>query len=178
MRGGLGRTGRYTVSVVVMGVSGVGKSTVAEALATATGWSFAEGDELHSEDNRARMASGLPLDDADRWPWLRRVAAWIGEQEAHGLSAVLTCSALRRAYRDLLREGHPSVHFLHLVVPRDLLAARVSGRADHYMPASLLASQLDTLEPLGPDEPGITIAATDGPAPTVASVLAACPRSG
>lgn len=162
-----------TVSVVVMGVSGVGKSTVAETLVTATGWPFAEGDDLHSEAHRAKMAAGVPLDEADRRPWLRRLAAWIGEQEAQGLCAVLTCSALRRAYRDVLRDGHPSVYFLHLVAPQDVLTTRIAGRHDHYMPAALLGSQLDTLEPLAADERGSTVDSTADPATTVANVLAA-----
>lgn len=167
------RAAGNTVSLVVMGVSGVGKSTVALALAAATGWPFAEGDDLHPKSNRTKMTAGDPLDDVDRWPWLRRVAAWIGEQETAGRSVVVTCSALRRAYRDLLRDGHPSVHFLHLIAPHDLVATRLTAREDHFMPPSLLASQLDTLEPLERDEPGTTVVATDDAAATAAGVLAA-----
>lgn len=165
-----------TVTVVVMGVSGAGKSTVAEALVTATGWTFVEGDELHSDANRAAMAAGRPLRDADRWPWLRRIAAWVGDQEVAGRDAVLTCSALRRTYRDLLRDGHPSVWFAHLVAPPDLLAERIAGRRGHYMPASLLDSQLDTLEPLADDEPGVTVDVRQGSAAVVADVLQALGR--
>jgi gluconokinase len=156
-----------TVTLVVMGVSGVGKSSVAAELVRRTGWEFVEGDDLHPESNRAKMASGIPLDDDDRWPWLRRVAAWIGEQETAGRSAVVTCSALKRSYRDLLLDGHPSVQFVHLLAPPELIASRVTARTNHYMPPSLLDSQLAILEPLLPDEPGIRVDTT-GDAATVA----------
>ncbi len=142
------------VTVVVMGVSGAGKSHVAAALAAATGWPYLEGDSLHSERNRSRMSAGLPLTDADREPWLAAVAGWIGEREAAGESGVLTCSALKRSYRDALRAGHPSVWFAHLTASRAELERRLRSRTGHFMPASLLASQLATLEPLRPDEPG------------------------
>jgi gluconokinase len=153
-----------TVTLVVMGVSGVGKTSVAAALVARTGWVFAEGDDFHPEANRAKMTSGHPLDDADRWPWLRRIATWIGEQEAAGRSAVVTCSALRRAYRDLLCDGHPSVRFVHLLAPPELIKQRVDDRRGHFMPPSLLTSQLATLEPLHPDEPGIAVETTSDPA--------------
>jgi len=146
-----------TVTLVVMGVSGVGKTSVAQALVARTGWAFQEGDDLHPDANRKKMAAGTPLDEDDRLPWLRRLAAWIGEQEAAGRDAVVTCSALRRSYRALLREGHPSVRFVHLLAPPDLVAARIGARKGHYMPASLLRSQLDVLEPLGSSEPGIAV---------------------
>jgi gluconokinase len=153
-----------TLTLVVMGVSGVGKTSVAAALVSRTGWVFAEGDDFHPEANRTKMASGRPLDDADRWPWLRRIAAWIGEQEAAGRNAVVTCSALRRRYRELLRDGHPSVRFVHLLAPPELIKSRVDARHGHFMPPSLLASQLDTLEPLHSDEPGIAVETTGEPA--------------
>jgi gluconokinase len=152
-----------TLTLVVMGVSGVGKTSVAAELVARTGWAFVEGDDLHTEANRAKMAAGTPLDDDDRWPWLRRIAAWIGEQEAADRGAVLTCSALKRSYRDLLRDGHPSVRFVHLLAPRALIQTRVDARQGHYMPPSLLESQLDTLEPLGPDEPGVGVDTTGSP---------------
>jgi gluconokinase len=145
------------LSLVVMGVSGVGKTSVARALVARTGWPFQEGDELHPEANVAKMAAGHPLDDDDRWPWLRRIADWVGAREAAGEGAVVTCSALKRSYRDLLCDGHPSVRFVHLVAGRDVLTARVTNRHDHYMPPSLLQSQLDALEPLGADEPGVVV---------------------
>lgn len=160
-----------TMTLVVMGVSGVGKSSVAAELVRRTGWVFVEGDDLHPERNRAKMASGVPLDDDDRWPWLRRVAAWIGEQEATGRNAVVTCSALKRSYRDLLRDGHPSARFVHLLAPAELIAARITARRNHYMPPSLLESQLATLESLQPDEAGIEVETTGAPAAVAERVL-------
>src|SRR3954452_16740440 len=160
-----------TTTIVVMGVSGAGKSTVAAELVKRLGWDFAEGDEFHPPENVEKMRAGIPLDDEDRWPWLRRLAEWIGEHEAAGANAVVTCSALKRAYRDLLRDGHPSVWFAHVDVPREVLAERLAQRKGHFMPPSLLDSQLATLERLGEGEPGDVIA---GDAPldlTVAAVL-------
>jgi gluconokinase len=110
-----------------------------------------------------KMSSGHPLTDEDRWPWLRAIAAWIGDREAAAENAVLTCSALRRTYRDFLRAGHPSVCFAHLLVERAILEQRMERRRGHYMPASLLASQLATLEPLDKDEPGIVAEAAAPP---------------
>jgi gluconokinase len=147
-----------------MGVSGAGKSTVMQALAGALAWPTAEADEFHPTANVERMRSGVPLTDDDRSPWLQAIADWIGAQEVEGRSSIVTCSALRRVYRDRLRHGHPSVTFAHLVVPPDRLEARLARRSGHFMPATLLRSQLDTLEPLAPDEPG---AAFDGEAPPV-----------
>jgi gluconokinase len=155
------------LTLVVMGVSGVGKTSVAHALVERTGWVFQEGDDLHPAANRAKMAAGTPLDDDDRWPWLRRVASWIGEQEAAGRGAVVTCSALRRSYRDLLADGHPSVRFVHLLASEEVVGARASHRHHEYMPPALLRSQLDTLEPLADDEPGVRVA-TDGDPAAVA----------
>jgi gluconokinase len=162
-----------TRTLVMMGVSGIGKSTVAALLVARTGWTFTEGDDLHPEASRLAMAAGHPLEDAQRWPWLRRVAAWIGEQEEARRNAVVTCSALKRSYRDLLRDGHPSVTFVHLLAPPELIDARITARRGHYMPASLLASQLATLEPLQPGEPGIEVTATGTPDDIAAWVLRA-----
>lgn len=152
--------------VIVMGVSGVGKSTVAAGLAAELGWTYAEGDTLHSAANVAKMAAGRPLTDDDRWPWLQAIGAWLDQQIAAGRPSVVTCSALRRAYRDVLDEGRPDVRFLHLEAGETLVADRMSRRAGHYMPTSLLQSQYDTLEPLGSDEPGVSVS-VDGTATEV-----------
>jgi gluconokinase len=143
--------------VVVMGVSGSGKTTLAQGIAAAMGWPFAEGDALHPEANVAKMHAGIPLTDEDRWPWLSAIGTWLDAQIETGRPSVVTCSALRRAYRDVLREGRPEVFFLHLVAGEDLVAGRVSHRTGHYMPPSLLHSQYHSLEPLEPDEPGVVV---------------------
>ena len=160
-------------AIVVIGVSGSGKSTVAAGLVGRLGWEFAEGDDFHPRANVEKMRSGRPLDDDDRWPWLRAVAAWIGERERDGKSVVVTCSALKRSYRDLLRDGHPSVWFAHVDVDADLLRERVEQRTGHYMPPSLLDSQLATLEPLQDDEPGASISGAGRPDDVVDALLAA-----
>ena len=163
-------------TVVVMGVSGSGKTTVAVELAQRLGWEFAEGDDHHPPANVAKMRAGTPLTDADRDPWLRGLAAWIAERERSGSSCVLTCSALRRSYRDLLRQGNESVFFAHVDVPEAVLAERLAARTGHYMPPSLLGSQLATLEPLGDDEPGITVPGTGEPVDVVDAIVDALPR--
>ncbi|MGD0019597.1 MAG: gluconokinase [Candidatus Limnocylindrales bacterium] len=146
-----------TGTIVVIGVTGAGKSTVMAALADRLRWTTAEADDFHSPANVEKMRSGHPLTDADRWPWLEAIAAWIGQREQAGESAIVTCSALRRTYRDLLRAGHPSVWFAQLVAPPAAIEDRVARRRGHYMPPALLSSQLETLEPLAPDEPGAAI---------------------
>lgn len=161
-----------TTTIVVMGVSGSGKSTVAEGLVQRLGWEFAEGDEFHPKANVEKMASGTPLDDDDRWPWLRTLAGWIAEHEQAGRSVVVTCSALKRSYRDLLRDGNPSVWFAHVTVDPDVLRERLQRRAGHYMPASLLDSQLATLEQLQPDEPGAEVSGAGTPDEVVEQLLA------
>ena len=143
--------------LVVMGVSGSGKTTVAKGVAVSMSWLFAEGDAFHPEANVEKMHSGIPLTDEDRWPWLQLIGDWMSEQEEGGRSAVVTCSALRRVYRNLLRQDRPAVRFLHVTMPQSVIADRLDHRKGHYMPASLLASQLATLEPLEPDEPGVTV---------------------
>jgi gluconokinase len=151
--------------LVVMGVSGSGKSTVGLALARQLGWDFEEGDALHPSANVAKMAAGHPLDDADRAPWLTAVAAWLAAEIAAGCDGVITCSALRRRYRDRLRR--PEVVFVYLAVPRAELVRRLAARRGHFMPPSLLDSQLAELEEPGPDEHAIV---GSGPDP-VASVV-------
>jgi gluconokinase len=159
-----------TTTIVIMGVAGCGKSTVMAALADRLGWATAEGDDFHSAEAVEKMRAGRPLTDEDRWPWLDRIAAWIGAREAAGESALVACSALRRAYRDRLRAGNASVRFAHLVVPPTILEDRLAQRRGHYMPPSLLASQLETLEPLQPDEPGAAFD-SDGPAVRIAAEI-------
>jgi gluconokinase len=162
-----------TLTVVMMGVSGTGKTTIGRALATRQGWPFAEGDQFHPAANVAKMRQGIPLDDDDRWPWLQSIADWIGEREAAGEHAVVACSALKRTYRDLLSSGHPSVWFAHLTAPEAELDRRLRSRPGHYMPASLLPSQLQTLQPLEPDEPGLVVDDAGGPENVVAQIVAA-----
>ncbi len=164
--GGTAR-GRRTRHVVVMGVSGSGKSTVAEGVAGALGLTFADADSFHPPENVAKMSAGIPLDDSDRWPWLRSLAAWMSAQADEGRSTVMACSALRRAHRDVLRSGPPGVQFVHLHGPAVLIAERMSSRGGHFMPATLLESQMSTLEPLGPDESGVVLDIRDDPATLV-----------
>jgi gluconokinase len=154
--------------VVMMGVSGAGKSTVARRLAGALGWDFAEGDELHPAKNVAKMAAGQPLTDEDRAPWLEQVAHWIDAEIDARRSGVITCSALKRAYRDVLRR--PQVLFVYLSVSRAELEQRLTNRPRHYMPASLLDSQLAALEPPGANETAIVVDASGGPARTVEQI--------
>ncbi len=141
--------------LVVMGVSGCGKSTVAGIVAGRLGWDLEEGDDLHPEPNVAKMAAGTPLTDDDRWPWLDRVAGWIREHTSSGRPGVITCSALRRRYRDRLRGDH--VLFVHLAGTRETIGHRLAARTDHFMPAGLLDSQLATLEPLEADENALVV---------------------
>jgi gluconokinase len=161
-----------TVTLVVMGVSGSGKTTVAQRVAQRLGWVFAEGDDFHSPANVAKMRAGHPLTDEDRWPWLRTLADWIGAREAAEENAVLTCSALKRAYRDVLEDGHPSVRFVHVTASDSTIRRRLEHRRGHYMPASLLASQLAALEPLQPDEPGLTLPGDGEPDDVVSDLVA------
>ena len=142
---------------VVMGVSGCGKSEVGQRLASALGVRFLEGDAYHSASNVAKMAAGVPLDDADRADWLRTLQGEIAEAAARGEGLVLACSALKRRYRDLLRAADPGLRFAHLAGPRELIAERMGARTAHYMPPSLLDSQLRDLEPLQADEDGVLL---------------------
>lgn len=155
--------------VVIMGVSGSGKSTVAEHLARHLGWDLQEGDDLHPASNVAKMRSGIPLTDADRGPWLDLVAAWISAHRAAGTPGIITCSALRRAYRDRLRG--PGVVFVHLDGTPEQIDDRLSARRHHFMPESLLSSQLDTLEPLEPDEDGIVVSIEESPESQVREII-------
>jgi gluconokinase len=154
--------------VVVMGVSGSGKSTVGGVLAHQLGVPFADADDFHSDAARAKMAAGHALDDVDRAPWLARLANWLRDEQD---GCVLACSALKRRYRDMLRAGSPRLCFLHLAGDAAVVSERVGHRAHHYMPASLVASQYDALEPLQPDEFGVAVDFTLGPEQIVEQFL-------
>ena len=129
-----------------MGVTGSGKSTVGEVLAERIGWSYYDADDFHPQVNVDKMARGVPLEDADRWPWLRALSEHIGTWLASGQGAILACSALRETYRSILVDGRAEVQVVHLKGSRQLIADRLAKRVDHYMPASLLDSQFQTLE--------------------------------
>jgi gluconokinase len=140
-----------------MGVSGSGKSTVATALASRLGWPLQEGDALHPQANIEKMAAGRPLTDADRWPWLASVAEWIGERLDAGENGLITCSALKRSYRDLINRRGRGLMFVFLAGSRETIAARLEARHDHFMNASLLDSQFADLEEPATDEPAIRV---------------------
>ena len=140
--------------LVVMGVSGSGKSTVGAAIAQRLRVPFADADDFHPPANIEKMSAGEPLDDHDRHPWLEAIGEWLAQ---HPEGAVMSCSALKRHYRDQLRQHLDSVTFLHLQGSRDVIARRQASRPGHFMPASLLSSQFATLEPLAPDEGGVVI---------------------
>jgi gluconokinase len=149
------------LAVIVMGVSGSGKSTLGAALATAIGCPFLEGDSFHAPESVEKMRAGIPLTDDDRWPWLDRLGHAVGAAVAGSTTAVAACSALKKAYRDRLRKAIPApVGFVLMDASREELLRRLTARTHHYMPASLLTSQLDTLERPGADEPAIAIDAT------------------
>ncbi|WP_344630573.1 gluconokinase [Streptomyces glaucosporus] len=157
-----------------MGVSGSGKTTVGTALAERLGVPYAEADDFHPPENVAKMASGVPLTDEDRRPWLDAIAAWLEERGDGG--GVVTCSALRRRYRDRLRRAAPELFFVHLHGSPELIAGRIARRKGHFMPPALLRSQIETLEPLGPDERGAVVPVDGTPEETVALAYAAVPR--
>lgn len=143
-----------TSLVVVMGVTGSGKTTVGTVLAERMGVPFADADDFHSPENVAKMRSGVPLTDEDRRPWLLAIGTWLAEHER---GAVVTCSALKRVYRDTLREAAPDITFLHLHGDKDTVRKRVGSRQGHFMPESLVDSQYADLEPLGDDEKGVVV---------------------
>jgi len=152
-------------ALVVMGVSGSGKSTIAERLAARLGWRYVDGDLFHPPANVAKMSAGHPLTDEDRWPWLRAIAAEIDRLAAAGTRAVVACSALKHAYRDILVHGRDDVRIVFLDGPKDLIAKRLAARKGHFMPPGLLVSQFKTLEPPQPSEQPITVsidASVDG----------------
>ena len=162
---------RGPVVVVVMGVSGSGKTTVAALLAAAMHWNFQEGDDLHPAANVEKMRSGHPLNDADRLPWLQAIARVIDKWREAGESGVLTCSALKRTYRDLIIGGRPGVALVYLKGSRDVIFARMAARHEHYMPVALLDSQFAALEEPTPDENPIELPVTSTPAAIVEEMV-------
>jgi gluconokinase len=164
--------------VVTMGVSGSGKTTVARGVAARLGWDVLEGDSFHPPSNVAKMSKGIPLDDADRWPWLHAIARAIDAELAAGRSSVVTCSALKRSYRDILIGPRKNVALVYLQGSHALLAERMRNRAGHFMPPSLLDSQLATLEEPTPEEAPITVAVAPPPEQIVDAVIAALRERG
>ncbi|MEU4208573.1 gluconokinase [Streptomyces sp. NPDC026206] len=163
--------------VVVMGVAGTGKTTIGPLVARALGVPYAEGDDFHPPAGIAKMSAGIPLDDADRAPWLDAIGDWARGRAALGEGGVVSCSALKRAYRDRLRAAAPGVVvFLHLSGQRELIAERMAARKGHFMTSRLLDSQFATLEPLGADEAGIAVDVTPGPEAIAEQAVAALRR--
>jgi gluconokinase len=161
-------------ALVVMGVSGSGKTTIAALLAQELGWRFEDGDWFHPKANVAKMESGTPLTDADRQPWLEAIAAWIEDLRDNAGHGVVACSALKRRYRDILaRAGHETVRFVYLKGDKALIAKRITARHGHFMPPELLESKFTTLEEPAPDEHPITVSVTGTPREIVADILAA-----
>jgi gluconokinase len=146
----------FISAVIIMGVSGSGKSTIARALANRLGFACEDGDSFHPQANVDKMHVGIPLTDQDRWPWLRAIASAIDRKAGAGEPVIIACSALKRAYRDILVHGRRDVRIVYLKGSRNLIARRLAGRRDHFMPASLLDSQLATLEEPASDEPAVT----------------------
>jgi gluconokinase len=159
--------------LVVMGVAGSGKTTVATLLAARLGWTFAEADEFHPQANIDKMSAGIPLTDDDRWPWLEAMRDWLTSEADAGRSTVVTCSALKRAYRDVLRGAAGRVRFVHLAAPAAVIGDRLGHRSGHFMPVSLLPSQFETLQPLLSTEDGVTVDAEGSPDVVVDAALAA-----
>jgi len=156
--------------IVVMGVAGSGKSTVAAELARRLGWRFAEGDAFHPAGNVEKMRQGIALNDSDRWPWLDAIAAWVHEARRGGGRCVVACSALKRAYRERIAGERDDVRFVHLAGDHDTIASRLAQRTGHYMPLSLLKSQFDALEPPAPDD-AVVVSVDSPPEAVVAKVL-------
>jgi gluconokinase len=163
--------------VIMAGVSGSGKTTVGALLASRLGWRFADADGFHPAANVEKMRAGIPLTDDDRWPWLRAIAAWMDERIARGEPAVITCSALKRSYRDLLLDGRPGAWMIFLAADRQLLARRLAARHGHFFPGQLLGTQFDALEPPQPGERVLSVVPAEDPAATVDAILALpCPE--
>jgi gluconokinase len=158
--------------LVIMGVSGSGKTTIATALSERLGWVYAEADEFHSAENISKMTQGIPLTDEDREPWLDAIAQWISNKSANGESTIVTCSALKRRYRDVLAAADGDVRFIHLLGDVELIRLRMKTRTGHFMPESLLPSQVSTLEPLQDGELGLTVDNVGTPADVTDSIIA------
>ena len=159
--------------IVVMGVSGCGKTTIASRLAGRLGWPFAEADNFHSQANVAKMRSGIPLEDDDRWPWLDALAEWIDARRAEGRDCVVACSALKRAYRERLARGHDDLRFVYLRGDYDTISSRLAGRTGHYMPLALLKTQFDALEEPGDDEQPLILDIDEAPEAMVDTIILA-----
>jgi carbohydrate kinase (thermoresistant glucokinase family) len=164
--------------LLVMGVSGSGKSTAGDNLARELGWPFRDADSFHPPANVAKMSSGQPLTDEDRWPWLAAIAAWIDDRRVAKLHGIVTCSALKRRYRDLLLAGRPDVRLVYLKGDLDLIGQRMARRVDHFMPPSLLKSQFEALEEPTADEHAIVIAIDKSPRRVSERILAELARAG
>ena len=157
---------------IIMGICGCGKTTVAEALQQHLHCPFAEGDDFHTQANRNKMGAGIPLNDDDRRPWLERLRDWMSEQAQHGARhTIVTCSALKRSYRDILRQAQGEVHFVHLSPPIETNRERMESRQGHYMKASMIQSQLDTLQPLAANEQGVVITSAGKPDEVMVDVM-------
>lgn len=159
------------IALIVMGPSGIGKTTTARLLAERLGWEYAEGDTFHPPANIAKMSAGIALNDDDRAPWLERIRAFIDDEAAQGSNVIITCSALKQRYRDTLRGAKADVRFVELIAERSLIATRIASRKGHFMPPSLLDSQFDTLEDLGPGESGVQVAVDVPPDAVVTRAL-------
>lgn len=162
---------KKTMAVVFMGVCGSGKTTVAKMFAEQLGWEFAEADDFHPKTNVDKMSAGIPLTDEDRWPWLGDIRDWISERADQGHNVVLTCSSLKVSYRDILRDSRAEVFFVELFGTHEVLESRLRARKDHYMPVTLLDSQLATLESLIPREHGFTVDISQTPEAVVEEAI-------
>lgn len=169
---------RRPFAAIVMGPSGVGKTTTAKGIADRLAWQFAEGDEFHPKANIDKMSAGIPLNDEDRAPWLGAIRDWISDRADAGVNCVLTCSALKKTYRDILRDARAEVVFIELDAPIDLVGERMAQRKGHYMPTSLLKSQYDTLERLNPGERGIVVSVEDTPQKVIDDAVDALEKAG
>lgn len=156
--------------IVVTGVSGSGKTSVGRALARRLGWEFADADQFHSEDDKRKMRAGRALTTEERIPWLCGIRDWIDDHLAAGTPGVVTCSALKRSYRELIGEGRPGVRLVYLDADKELVARRLAARKDHFFPAGLLDSQFRALEPPRPDENVLKVPAT-GPVPKTVDLI-------